>query len=120
MTLAKTGLGAVVECSGGSNTDIVAVENEGKNIYVRGLLIFNTKTTGTQVCEIHVMNNHSGSEQNKTDSNKIGRLTLTPSDTAFFEFPYPLTLTTQHDRIVLSNALGNEEVNVLPIGDKES
>tara|TARA_Y100001951_G_C11226957_1_gene232273 strand:+ start:299 stop:658 length:360 start_codon:yes stop_codon:yes gene_type:complete len=119
MALAKTGLGAVVECNASADTPIIAVGSDNKKIYVRGLLIFNQNEVLNQTCEIYVMNDHSGSEQNKAASNKIGRLTLTAGDTAFFEFPYPLTLTTEHDRILIENESG-AKVNVLPIGDKES
>ena len=119
MTLTKDGLGAIVECNAAADTDIITVGSDNKNIYVRGLLIFNQSTASNQTCEIHIIPNNSGSVGAKADNNKIGRLTLTASDTAFFEFPYPLTLTTEHDRIVISNMVG-AKVNVLPIGDVES
>ena len=119
MALTKDGLGAIVECNATADTTILTVGAGGKNIYVRGLLIFNQSPTANQTCEIHVIPNNSGSLGTKTDSNKIGRLTLTASDTAFFEFPYPLTLTTTNDSILISNMVGSK-VNVLPIGDVES
>ena len=121
MALTKTGLGEIIECAISNTTTITGTVVAGnKQRYIRGLLIFNTSTTASQICEIHVVpNNGSGGTGAAADANKIGRLTLTASDTAFFEFPYPLTLTSTGDSIQVANGSGNK-VNVLPIGDIES
>ena len=121
MTLAKTGLGEIITVAASATGTIsctVVASNKQRNI--RGLLIYNTSTTANQTCEIHVVpNDGSGSTGTAAAANKIGRLTLTESDTAFFEFPYPLTLTSTGDCIQVVNGSGST-VNVLPIGDVES
>jgi hypothetical protein len=120
MGLSKAGLGAIVTVAAsatGTITGTVVASN--KQRYIRGLLIFNTSTTAAQICEIHVVPNSGGSAGTAAAANKIGRLTLTASDTAFFEFPYPLTLTSTGDSIQVVNGTGST-VNVLPIGDVES
>lgn len=120
MALTKTGLGSIIECAVSDTTEITGTKVvSDKNVYIKGLLIFNTSTTDNQTCEIHVVPNNSGSVGAAAAANKIGRLTLSPADTAFFEFPYPLTLTTTNDCILVVNTAGFT-VNVLPIGDVES
>ena len=118
MTLTKNGLGAIVEVPA-SNTRFIATVAGNKNVFIRGLLIHNTSTSTAQVCEIHVVPNSGGSVGSKAAANKIARMTLSASDTAFFEFPYPLTLTATNDCIQVYNSSGST-VNVLPIGDVES
>lgn len=121
MALAKTGLGAVVAVAAsatGTITGTVVASN--KQVYIRGLVIHNTAVTAKQTCEIHVVpNDGSGGAGTAAAANKIGKLTLEGSDTAFFEFPYPLTLTSTGDCIQVVNSSGST-VNVLPIGDVES
>ena len=121
MALTKAGLGAIIECAVSDTTTITGtVVASNKQVYIRGLLIYNTSTSASQVCEIHVVpNNGSGGTGTAAAANKIGRLTLTASDTAFFEFPYPLTLTSTGDCIQVANGSGST-VNVLPIGDVEA
>jgi len=120
MALSNAGLGAIIAVAAsatGTITGTVVASN--KQVYIRGLLIHNTSTTTSQVCEIHVVPNSGGSTGTAAAANKIGRLTLTASDTAFFEFPYPLTLTSTGDCIQVVNASGST-VNVLPVGDVEA
>ena len=120
MTLAKNGLGAIVTVAAsatGTITGTLVASN--KNVYVRGLLIFNTSTSANQTCEIHVVPNSGGSAGSVAAANKIGRLTLSASDTAFFEFPMPLTLTDTGDSVQVVNEAGST-VNVLPVGDVEA
>tara|TARA_R100001082_G_scaffold108374_1_gene83530 strand:- start:1517 stop:1879 length:363 start_codon:yes stop_codon:yes gene_type:complete len=120
MALTKAGLGGVIECAVSDTTTITGtVVASNKQVYIRGLLIFNTSTAAAQICEIHVVPNDGGSVGSAAAANKIGRLTLTASDTAFFEFPYPLTLTATNDCVRVVNGSGST-VNVLPIGDVES
>jgi len=120
MALTKNGLGAIIAVAASSTGTITGtVVASDKNVYIRGLLLFNTSTTATQECEIHVVPNSGGSVGSAAAANKIGRLNLTASDTAFFEFPYPLTLTSTNDCILVVNAAGST-VNVLPIGDVEA
>ena len=120
MALSNAGLGAIIAVAAsatGTITGTVVASN--KQVYIRGLLIFNTSTSATQDCEIHVVPNSGGSTGTAAAANKIGRLTLSASDTAFFEFPYPLTLTSTGDCIQVVNASGST-VNVLPVGDVEA
>ena len=120
MALTKNGLGAIVTVAASATQTITGtVVASNKNVYIRGLLIYNTSTSATQVCEIHVVPNSGGSVGSAAAANKIGRLSLSPSDTAFFEFPYPLTLTDTNDCIRVVNGSGST-VNVLPIGDVEA
>ena len=45
---------------------------------------------------------------------------MSASDTAFIEFPYPITLTTNGDTIRVENDNASNAITVLPLGDKES
>jgi hypothetical protein len=120
MALTNNGLGGVVAVSASGTTTLAGTTvSSNKNVHVKGLLIFNTSTTTAQICEIHVVPNSGGSSGSAAASNKIGRLTLTASDTAFFEFPYPLALTDTGDAILIANGSGST-VNVLPLGNVES
>ena len=120
MALTNNGLGAVVPVAASGTTTLAATTvANNKNVHVKGLLIHNTSTSTAQVCEIHVVANSGGSVGSAAASNKIGRLTLSASDTAFFEFPYPLALTDTGDAILIVNASGST-VNVLPLGNVES
>jgi|TARA_B100000131_G_scaffold319862_1_gene366610 hypothetical protein len=120
MALNNNGLGAIVPVAASGDTVITGTTvASNKNVFIRGLLIFNTSTTDNQTCEIHVVPNSGGSAGSTAAANKIGRLTLSPADTAFFEFIYPLTLTDTGDCIRVVNGSGST-VNVLPIGDVET
>ena len=121
MALTKAGLGAIVTVAASATQTITGTVVAGnKQRYIRGLLIFNTSTSANQTCEIHVVpNDGSGGAGAAAAANKIGRLTLSAADTAFFEFPYPLTLTSTGDCIQVVNGSGST-VNVLPIGDVEA
>tara|TARA_R100000152_G_C6690528_1_gene122260 strand:+ start:34 stop:399 length:366 start_codon:yes stop_codon:yes gene_type:complete len=121
MGLSKAGLGEIVTVAASTSQNITGtIVASDKQRYIRGLLILNTSTSASQTCEIHVVpNNGSGGTGTATAANKIGRLTLSASDTAFFEFPYPLTLTSTGDCIQVVNGSGST-VNVLPIGDVEA
>ena len=120
MALTKAGLGGIITVAASATETITGtVVASNKQVYIRGLLIFNTSTTASQDCEIHVVPNSGGNVGGATAANKIGKLNLSNSDTAFFEFPYPLTLTATNDCIRVVNGSGST-VNVLPIGDVES
>jgi len=120
MALAKNGLGAVVPVAASSTVTITGTTvADNKNVYVKGLLIYNTSDSTAQTCEIHVVPNSGGSVGTAAAANKIGRLTLSGDDTAFFEFAMPLTLTSTGDSVVVVNDSGST-VNVLPVGDVES
>ena len=120
MALTNNGLGYVQAIAANSSANISgATVSSDKNVHVKGLLIFNTSTTTDQVCEIHVVPNSGGSIGTKATANKIGRLTLSASDTAFFEFPYPVALKDTNDSIHVSNDSGST-VNVLAVGNVES
>ena len=120
MALTKNGLGWVVTVAASATETITGtLVASDKNVYVRGLLIYNTSTTDNQTCEIHIVPNNSGSAGGATAANKIARMTLSASDTAFFEFPYRLTLKDTGDSVRVVNGSGST-VNVLPVGDVES
>ena len=120
MALVKDGLGFIVTVAASATETITGtLVASNKNVYVRGLLIYNTSTTDNQTCEIHVVPNSGGSAGTAAAANKIARMTLTASDTAFFEFPYPLTLKDTGDSVRVVNGSGST-VNVLPVGDVES
>ena len=120
MALTNNGLGAVVPVAASGTTTLAGTTvSSNKNVHVKGLLIYNTSTSTSQVCEIHVVPNSGGSVGSAAAANKIGRLTLSASDTAFFEFPYPLALTDTGDSIRVVNGSGST-VNVLPLGNVES
>ena len=120
MALTNDGLGAIIAVSASSTGTITGTTvASNKNVHVKGLLLFNTSTSSDQICEIHVVPNSGGSVGSVAAANKIGRLTLSAADTAFFEFPYPLALTDTGDSIRVVNGSGST-VNVLPLGNVES
>jgi hypothetical protein len=115
MALAKTGLGFPVSVSANSTGTIVTVASSQK-VYVRGLLIHNLDTAANTTFHVYVVAN-GGSP---TTSNKIMRGAMSASDTAFIEFAYPITLTTNGDTIRVENDSTTNAITVLPLGDKES
>ena len=121
MALNNNGLGAIIPVAASGDTVITGTTVAGnKNVFIRGLLIHNTAISASQVCEVHVVpNDGNGGAGAAAAANKIARMTLSPSDTAFFEFPYPLTLTNTGDCIRVVNGTGST-VNVLPVGDVET
>ena len=120
MALNNNGLGEIVPVAASGDTVITGTTVvNNKNVFIRGLLIHNTSVSDTQICEIHIVPNSGGSAGSAAAANKIGRLTLTAADTAFFEFPYPVTLTDTGDCIRIVNGSGST-VNVLPVGDVET
>jgi hypothetical protein len=121
MALTKNGLTSTISTVAASATGEITGTKvvSNKNVYIKGLLIYNTSTSASQTCEIHVVPNSGGSVGSAAAANKIGRLTLTSSDTAFFEFAYPLTLTSTNDCVMVVNGSGST-VNVLPVGDVEA
>ena len=120
MALNNDGLGAIISVAASADTVITGTSvTNNKNRFIRGLLIFNTSTSAAQTCSIHVVPASQGGNGSSSPSNKIARMALAPSDTAFFEFPYPLTLTNTGDCIRVVNDSGST-VNVLPVGDVET
>jgi len=120
MALNNDGLGAIISVAASADTVITGTSvTNNKNRFIRGLLIFNTSTSTDQSCAIHVVPASQGSNGSASVANKIARMTLSASDTAFFEFPYPLTLTSTGDCIRVVNDSGSI-VNVLPVGDVET
>ncbi len=115
MALAKTGLGFPVSVSANSTGIVVQVENSQK-VYVRGLLIHNLDTTTSTTFHVYVL----ATGGSPSTSNKIIRGAMSASDTAFIEFPYPITLTTNGDTIRVENDNASNAITVLPLGDKES
>jgi hypothetical protein len=115
MALAKTGLGFPVSVSANSTGTVVQVQNSQK-IYVRGLLIHNLDTGANTTFHVYVVAN-GGSP---ATSNKIIKGAMSASDTAFIEFAYPITLTTNGDTIRVENDSTTNAITVLPLGDKES
>jgi len=115
MTLAKTGLGTIVECGTSATTTIYTVASS-KTAYIRAILLHNTDGTDAQKADIHLVPN-GGS---KADANKIGSISLAAEDTAFFEVPFPIVLSTNGDTVQIHNNGSSDAINALVIGDKES
>jgi hypothetical protein len=135
MALAKTNLGFPVVVSAGSTVAISTV-GSGKTTYIRSIVIFNsnvgTANTGlSQTVQIYAVPNSAGSVGVATAGNRIGRVSLTPDDTFFFDLQYPITLQNTGDSIQVFNegtyaytlsgiATSTNPVNVMVLGDREA
>lgn len=115
MALAKTGLGFPVSVSSNSTGTIITVSG-GQTVYLRGLLVHNVDSTTSTTFHIYVVSN--GGSAGTT--NRIVSGAMSPSDTAFIEFAYPITLATNGDTIQVENDNASNAITVLPLGDKES
>lgn len=133
MALSKTNLGFPIVVSAGTTSTLVQVSS-AKTCYVRSVVIFNNNVstaTTSQTIQIYMVPNSGGSVGTATEGNRIGRVTLTPDDTFFFEPQYPITLQNTGDSIQIFNEGNNaftlsgystatNPVNVFALGDKEA
>ena len=126
MALAKSSLGFPVQVSPGNTTTIYTVASS-KKAYIRTILIYHNREGGTstlnQIAKVYVVPNISGSAGTASDADCIGRVTLAPDDTLFFEMQYPITLENNGDTIQVENdnSTGStSKLNVMVLGDKES
>lgn len=135
MALAKANLGFPVVVSAGSTVAISTV-GSGKTVYIRSVVICNTFTgaassTLSQTVQIYAVPNSAGSVGVATAGNRIGRVSLTPDDTFFYDLQYPITLQNTGDSIQVYNegtyasvlsglTTATNPVNVMVLGDKEA
>jgi hypothetical protein len=134
MALAKANLGFPVVVSAGSTVAICTVSS-AKTTYVRSIVICNTfsgsiSSTIAQTVQIYVVPNSSNNVGVATSGNRIGRVSLTPDDTFFYDLQYPITLQNTGDSIQVFNegtyaygfsgiATATNPVNVMVLGDRE-
>ena len=126
MALAKTGLMvAPVQVTAGNTTTIYTAANS-KKAYIRTILIYhnqeNSGSSLSQIAHIYVVPNGA----TRSEAHAIGRITLPPDDTIFFEMQYPITLTTNGDTIQVYNVGSgtggtgsSSKLNCLVLGDVE-
>ena len=135
MALAKANLGFPLVVSAGTTATAYSV-GSAKTTYIRSVVIFNsnvgTGNTGlSQTVQIYAVPNSAGAVGVATAGNRIGRVSLTPDDTFFYDLQYPITLQNTGDSIQIFNegtyaytfsgiATANNPVNVIVLGDKEA
>ena len=134
MALAKANLGFPVVVSAGATATAYSV-GSAKTAYIRSIVICNTFTgtlssTTSQTVQIYAVPNSAGSVGVATAGNRIGRVSLTPDDTFFFDLQYPITLQSTGDSIQVYNegtyaytlsglTTATNPVNVMVLGDRE-
>lgn len=134
MALAKTNLGFPVVVSAGTTVSVYSV-GSAKTAYIRSIVICNTfsgsiSSTISQTVQIYAVPNSAGSVGVATAGNRIGRVSLTPDDTFFYDLQYPITLQNTGDSIQVFNegtyaytlsgiATATNPVNVMVLGDRE-
>ncbi len=135
MALAKANIGFPIVVSAGTTSTIYSV-GSAKTAYIRSIVIANS-TVGTantslaQTVQIYMVPNNSGSVGVATSGNRIGRVSLTPDDTFFYDLQYPITLQSTGDSIQVFNegsfawilsgiATATNPVNVVVLGDREA
>jgi hypothetical protein len=136
MALAKTNLGFPVVVSAGTTASVYSV-GSAKTAYIRSIVIYNSSSTGaasstiSQTVQIYAVPNSGGSVGVATAGNKIGRVSLTPDDTFFYDLQYPITLQSTGDSIQVFNegtyasvlsglTTATNPVNVMVLGDREA
>lgn len=134
MTLAKANLGFPLVVSAGTTATAYSV-GSAKTAYIRSIVICNTfsgsiSSTISQTVQIYAVPNSGGSVGVATEGNRIGRVSLTPDDTFFYDLQYPITLENTGDSIQVFNegtyaysisgiATATNSVNVIVLGDRE-
>lgn len=135
MALAKTSFGFPTVISAGTTATVYSV-GSAKTAYVRSIVVYNS-TVGTantslsQTVQIYMVPNSGGSVGVATSAHRIGRVSLTPDDTFFYDLQYPLTLQNTGDSIQVFNegtfawtlsgiATATNPVNVMVLGDREA
>ena len=135
MALAKANLGFPVVVSAGTTATVYSV-GSAKTAYIRSIVICNTfsgsiSSTISQTVQIYAVPNSGGSVGVATAGNRIGRVSLTPDDTFFYDLQYPITMQSTGDSIQVYNEGANafvlsglstatNPVNVMVLGDKEA
>ena len=135
MALAKANLGFPIVVSAGTTGTAYSV-GSAKTTYIRSIVICNTFTgtissTFSQTVQIYAVPNNAGSVGFATAGNRIGRVSLTPDDTFFYDLQYPITLQNTGDSIQIFNegnyaytfsgiATATNPVNVMVLGDREA
>ena len=135
MALAKTSFGFPTVISAGTTATVYSV-GSAKTAYIRSVVIFNsnvgTANTGlSQTVQIYMVPNSGGSVGVATAGRCIGRVSLTPDDTFFYDLQYPITLQNTGDSIQVFNegtyafslsgiATATNPVNVVVFGDREA
>lgn len=123
MALQKVGLGFPVVVENDTTETVYAVASDIKS-YIRGLLIHNQAAVNSVTVDVHVVANSSGSVGSATASNRVAKLTLAPTDTYFFELPFPIVISATNDAILVRNNAGSgdtsDDLTVLVLGDKEA
>ena len=136
MALAKTNLGFPVVVAAGTTGTVYSV-GSAKTAYIRSIVIYNSSSSGaasssvSQTVQIYAVPNSGGVAGVATLGNKIGRVSLTPDDTFFYDLQYPITLQNTGDSIQVFNegtyasvlsgiATATNPVNVMVLGDKEA
>lgn len=134
MPLSKVNLGFPTVVSAGTTATVYSVSG-GKTTYIRSIIVCNTFASGvstniSQTVQIYVVPTNAGSVGVATAGNRIGRVTLSPDDTFFYDVQYPIILQNNGDSIQVFNegsfawtlsgiATALNPVNVLVLGDKE-
>ena len=135
MALAKANLGFPVVVSAATTATVYSV-GSAKTAYIRSVVICNTfagaaSSTIAQTVQIYAVPNSGGSVGVATAGNRIGRVSLTPDDTFFFDLQYPITLQNTGDSIQVFNegtfaftlsglTTATNPVNVMVLGDREA
>lgn len=135
MALAKSNLGFPIVVSAGTTATVYSV-GSAKTTYIRSIVVCNTFAAGisstlSQTVQIYAVPNSGGSVGVATAGNRIGRVSLTPDDTFFYDLQYPITLQNTGDSIQVFNegtfaftlsgiATATNPVNVMVLGDKEA
>ena len=123
MALQKVGLGFPVVVQNNATGTVYAVASNTKS-YIRGILIHNQSTVNSVTTDIHVVQNSAGVVGSATASNRVAKLTLAPTDTYFFELPFPVVIAATNDAILVRNNAGSgdtaDDLTVLVLGDKEA
>ena len=135
MPLSKSNLGFPVQVAAGTTATVYSV-GSAKTTYIRSIVIYNNfsgsiSSTFPQTVQIFMVPNSAGAVGVATAGNRIGRVTLTPDDTFFYDLQYPLTLQNNGDSIQVFNegtfawtlsglSTATNPVNVVVLGDKEA
>lgn len=136
MALAKTNLGFPVVVAAGTTGTVYTV-GSAKTAYIRSIVIYNNSSSGaasstiSQTVQIYAVPNSGGVAGVATSGKCIGRVSLTPDDTFFYDLQYPITLQNTGDSIQVFNegtyasvlsgiSTATNPVNVMVLGDREA
>ena len=122
MALAKANLGYPVDCVYNNTDTAVYTVASNTKTYIRSLLLHNTTASNDITVSIHFAQNSGGSAAAAADTNMVAKITLTGTDTYFFELAYPFILTSTNDTVRVKNlsTTQGDTVNVTVLGDQEA